>query len=124
MSVVPTVYSVGSSQSSSSTPKPGSGTIMTNQYAVTEKDNEVDERTIPGLFFKYDIEPILLTIEERRDSFLTFLIKLINVVSGVLVAGHWGFTLTEWAREVLGRRRRGGRRSEGVIGAKNDGYED
>jgi endoplasmic reticulum-Golgi intermediate compartment protein 2 len=114
MSVVPTVYSTGSSSSN---------TIFTNQYAVTEQSHEISERMVPGIFFKYDIEPILLTIEERRDGFLTFIIKLINVLSGVLVAGHWGFTLSEWAKEVIGRRRRSGGLSEGVIGAKG-GYDD
>jgi endoplasmic reticulum-Golgi intermediate compartment protein 2 len=113
MSVVPTVYSVDSSSSR---------TIFTNQYAVNEQSHEVDERMVPGIFFKYDIEPILLTIEEHRASFLAFMVKIINVLSGVLVAGHWGFTLSEWWKEVMGRRRRNSR-SEGVIGAK-DGYDD
>lgn len=106
LSVVPTMYSVGSSN------------ILTNQYAVTEQSKEVNERvSIPGIFVKYDIEPILLAVYEDRDNLLLFFIKLINVVSGVLVAGHWGFTLTEWAREVLGRKRRssGG---EGMLGSK------
>lgn len=105
LSVVPTVYSVGSRN------------IHTNQYAVTEQSQEVAETMVPGIFFKYDIEPILLAVQENRDGLLTFLVKIINVLSGVMVAGHWGFTLSEWAREVIGRRRRqsGG---EGVLGAK------
>jgi hypothetical protein len=60
-------------------------------------------------------------VSEDRDGFFTFLIKVINVVSGVLVAGHWGFTLTEWARDVVGRKRRSGG-GEGVLGNKN-GYD-
>ncbi|KAL7623025.1 hypothetical protein AAE478_006704 [Parahypoxylon ruwenzoriense] len=111
MSVVPTVYSV---QGGYSTEK----TIFTNQYAVTEQSKEINERMVPGLFFKYDIEPILLHVEERRDSILAFLVKVVNVLSGVVVACHWGFTLTEWLKEVAGRRRR--KQSEGVIGAKSD----
>ncbi|OAA40241.1 hypothetical protein ISF_09819 [Cordyceps fumosorosea ARSEF 2679] len=111
LSVVPTVYSVGRSA------------IQTNQYAVTEQSKEIDEHSaVPGIFVKYDIEPILLTVHESRNSFLVFLIKLINVVSGVLVAGHWGYTLSGWFVEVLGKRRRssGG---EGVLGTKG-GYDD
>jgi hypothetical protein len=116
MSVVPTIYTVAGGGATTKT-------IFTNQYAVTEQSKEVSDRTVPGLFFKYDIEPILLTIEERRDGILTFLIKVINVLSGVLVAGHWGFTLTEWFREAVGRRSRRNGHNEGVIGAKA-GYED
>lgn len=112
MSVVPTLYTSGN-------------TIFANQYAVNEQSHEVGEHTVPGLFFKYDIEPILLSIEETRDSFLLFVVKVVNLVSGVLVAGHWGFTLTEWCIEVLGRRRarRSGGPNEGFIGAKG-GYDD
>lgn len=109
LSVVPTVYSVGSSS------------IFTNQYAVTEQSKEISEFSVPGIFFKYGIEPILLSVHEHRDGILVFLVKLINVLSGVLVAGHWGFTLSEWVREVRGKRRRvsGG---EGMLGNK-DAYE-
>jgi hypothetical protein len=110
VSVVPTVYSVDS-------PTPyASRTVFTNQYAVTEQSHIIGERSVPGIFFKYDIEPMLLTVEETRDSFLRFVVKVVNVVSGVLVAGHWGFTLTEWATSVLGKRRR--RKSEGVLNGR------
>ncbi|KAI2473297.1 DUF1692-domain-containing protein [Annulohypoxylon bovei var. microspora] len=117
MSVVPTIYSVQRGSGSA----PAERTIFTNQYAVTEQSKEINERLVPGLFFKYDIEPILLHVEERRDSFLTFGVKVVNILSGVLVACHWGFTMSEWLREVVGRRRR--KQSEGVIGAK-DHYDD
>lgn len=112
MSVVPTVFSVGQPRKSSSR------TIFTNQYAVTEQGGPISERDIPGLFFKYDIEPIQLTIVEERDGLLVFLIKIINILSGALVAGHWGFTLSEWVREVAGRRRR--TQSNGMLGHKSD----
>ncbi|CAK7227118.1 hypothetical protein SEUCBS140593_006470 [Sporothrix eucalyptigena] len=111
MSVVPTVYSVGHPG------RRGARAIFTNQYAVTEQSAEIDERNIPGIFFKYDIEPILLNIVESRDGILLFLLKIVNVLSGALVAGHWGFTLSDWVREVLNRRRRrSGSAADGVLG--------
>lgn len=116
MSVVPTVYTVGKAHSARRT-------IVTNQFAVTEQSHEVSERmTVPGLFFKYEIEPIQLTIEETRDDYLTFLLKIINVLSGVLVAGHWGFTISDWIRDVVSRRRR--QPSMGVIGNEKGEYRD
>ncbi|TVY16919.1 Endoplasmic reticulum-Golgi intermediate compartment protein 2 [Lachnellula arida] len=116
LSVVPTVYTVDGT-----TPYSGH-TIFTNQYAVTEQSHIVGERQVPGIFFKYDIEPMLLTVEESRDSFLRFMVKVINVFSGVIVAGHWGFTLTEWAIQVLGKRRR--QMSEGVLtGKAHENYD-
>jgi len=49
---------------------------------------------------------MLLTVEENREGFLKFMVKVVNVFSGVLVAGSWGFTLSEWIVVVLGKRRR------------------
>ena len=59
-------------------------------------------------------------MEESRDSFLRFVVKVVNVFSGVLVAGHWGFTLTEWAVAVMGKRSR--RKSDGVLNGR--GHEN
>ncbi|KXX74176.1 Endoplasmic reticulum-Golgi intermediate compartment protein 2 [Madurella mycetomatis] len=84
LSVVPTTYSVGYPDEF------GSSSIFTNQYAVTEQSREIAENMIPGIFFKYDIEPILLNIVETRDSFFVFMIKVVNMLSGALVAGHLG----------------------------------
>ncbi|KAK4219551.1 endoplasmic reticulum vesicle transporter-domain-containing protein [Rhypophila decipiens] len=109
MSIVPTAYSVGHPD------ERGSVSIRTNQYAVTEQSQEINDRVIPGIFFKYDIEPILLNIVEDRDSLFVFFIKLVNVLSGALVAGHWGFRLSDWVNEVWGRRRRSGP-SQGMLG--------
>jgi endoplasmic reticulum-Golgi intermediate compartment protein 2 len=117
LSIVPTVYSLGDPR------RMGSRSIVTNQYAVTEQSREVSDHTIPGIFFKYDIEPILLNIVETRDSFFVFLIKLINILSGALVAGHWGFRLSDWVTEILGKRRRSGH-SEGMLGGKGSFHDD
>lgn len=73
---------------------------------MTEQSHQVAENQVPGIFVKYDIEPILLTIAEEWGGFLGLLIRLVNVVSGVLVAGGWSFQIWEWSREVLSRRSR------------------
>ena len=73
----------------------------------------IGESMIPGIFFKFDIEPILLTVSEERAGFLALLVRLVNVVSGVLVGGGWCFRLGAWVGEVWGRRRRGA--GEGVL---------
>jgi endoplasmic reticulum-Golgi intermediate compartment protein 2 len=78
--------------------------VFTNQYAATSQSREVGMQVIPGIFFKYDIEPILLIVSERRGSFLALLVRLVNVVSGVLVGGGWIYQLSGWMGEVLGRR--------------------
>lgn len=120
LSVVPTIYRVNAP----SEPAIDTGsTIITNQYAVTEQSYQVSDRQIPGIFFKYDIEPMLLTVNETRESFLRFIVKIVNVLSGVLVTGHWCFTLTDWAGEVMGRRRRRAASDGGVLnGSSHEKY--
>lgn len=97
-------------------------TVFTNQYAVTSQNVVVGERMVPGIFFKYDIEPLMLTVQERREGFLKLLVKIVNVVSGVLVAGHWGFVFSEWVGEVVGRRRRGERGFGVLDGSGKSGF--
>lgn len=74
------------------------------------------ENSVPGVFVKFDIEPIQLVIAEEWRGILGLGVRLVNVVSGVLVAGGWCFQLWEWAGEVWGRRRRRAG-SVGVLGA-------
>ena len=55
---------------------------------------------------------------------LALLVRLVNVVAGVLVTGGWVFQLTSWAAEVLGRGRRNIRKSEGVLNGRHAYVED
>ena len=90
-------------------------TLWTNQYAVTEQNSEVPDSTVPGIFVKFDIEPILLTISEEWGGVLGLVIRLVNVVAGILVAGGWIVSLLDWAGEMIGRRRRRGMPGEGSL---------
>ncbi|KAK3722477.1 hypothetical protein LTR37_002469 [Vermiconidia calcicola] len=123
LSVVPTIYTTDSKalrriDKYSESPSSGSdgldqhpkrysrNTVFTNQYAVTEQSHPVGENQVPGVFVKFDIEPVLLTIAEEWSSVPALFIRLVNVVSGVLVAGGWLFQLTEWSKEYRQSRRR------------------
>lgn len=129
LSVVPTVYTRSPSppptnpdQPLPNTPLPpdysNRNTIITNQYAATSQSHPVNERTIPGIFFKFDIEPILLTVREEREGLLWLLVRVVNVVSGVLVGGGWCYQLGGWAREVLRKGRRGRGGGEGMLNGR------
>ncbi|KAK3640950.1 hypothetical protein LTR56_009001 [Elasticomyces elasticus] len=126
LSVVPTIYTTDAKslrkitkQQAGESPSSGSDglaahpkrhskkTVFTNQYAVTEQSHPVAENAVPGVFVKYDIEPIMLTIAEEWQSLPGLGIRLVNVVSGVLVAGGWCYQLLEWWKEVRAKRRRG-----------------
>lgn len=72
---------------------------------MTEQSRAVSEQSVPGLFFKYDIEPVLLTVAEEWGGVLGLVVRVVNVIAGVMVAGGWLVSLSEWAGEVVGRRR-------------------
>ncbi|KAF2759028.1 putative COPII-coated vesicle protein [Pseudovirgaria hyperparasitica] len=142
LSIVPTIYTTESKALGSSTPPSSSNswgrssnTVWTNQYAVTEQSHVVGESTVPGIFVKYDIEPITLTIAEEWGGLLALLVRLVNVISGVLVAGQWFYQIGDWAYETWLKRGRGRAQSQGVLtgrksgeyssnGYKSNGYVD
>mmetsp|Transcript_40623 Transcript_40623/g.90320 ORF Transcript_40623/g.90320 Transcript_40623/m.90320 type:complete len:388 (-) Transcript_40623:87-1250(-) len=75
LKVVPTVYSYVDNR-----------TIHTNQYSVTENFREAQGgagRTLPGVFFFYDLSPIKVTVKETQSSFLHFLTSVCAIVGGV-----------------------------------------
>ncbi|KAF8979765.1 hypothetical protein BGZ46_005084 [Entomortierella lignicola] len=74
--VVPTIYVDRSDRQ-----------LMTNQYSVSEYRRAFgEEQGIPGLFFKYDFEPLTLMIsEESSMSFGHLLVRLAGLVGGYYV---------------------------------------
>lgn len=46
---------------------------------------------MPGIFFKYDIEPMSLKIEERTMGFIDFAIRLAGIVGGILVCSGYAW---------------------------------
>lgn len=60
----------------------------------------------------------MLTVREEREGFLWLMVRVVNVISGVLVGGGWCYQLAGWGRELLGRGRRirGGR--EGMLNGR------
>ncbi|KAI9217924.1 endoplasmic reticulum vesicle transporter-domain-containing protein [Blastocladiella britannica] len=71
-------------------------TISTNQYAVTDHKQVIATNPdgsmvgIPGIFFRYNFEPIAIQITEGSgESFPRFLVRMAGILGGVYVcAGH------------------------------------
>lgn len=62
--VVPTTYIA-----------PRSEPLHTNQYSVTHYERRVNHQGVPGIFFKFDIEPVRLTVIQRTTTFGQFFIR-------------------------------------------------
>jgi hypothetical protein len=76
MSVVPTLYI-----------DRGGDHLFTNQYAVTDFHRTFQEgQAVPGIFFKYDVEPISVSMKEQRESFLHFIVRLCGILGGSVVS--------------------------------------
>ncbi|KAL6708612.1 hypothetical protein ACN47E_002593 [Coniothyrium glycines] len=90
--------------------------IKTNQYAVTSQSHTVPENYVPGVFVKFDIEPIMLNVVEEWGGFWRLVVRLINVISGVMVAGGWAWQMFDWFLEVYGRRQKRRGEDMGMLG--------
>ncbi|KAI5840458.1 endoplasmic reticulum vesicle transporter-domain-containing protein [Morchella snyderi] len=110
LSVVPTIYE------SYTTGR----RLATNQYAVTEQSRAVPAHNVPGIFFKYDIEPISLTVTDSRTPVIQFIVRLVNIIGGVLVSGGWIYKLLGMAVSVLRRKKRD---TEGMLNGRVKGDE-
>lgn len=49
---------------------------------------------MPGIFIKYDMEPLTMTIRERTTSFIQFLVRLAGVLGGVWVCTSYFFRVS------------------------------
>ncbi|KAI8821795.1 endoplasmic reticulum vesicle transporter-domain-containing protein [Fimicolochytrium jonesii] len=66
----------------------GSKVLLTNQYAVTDYQRSLEGQAVggvPGIFIKYDIEPIMVRITESHQGFLNFLTRLCGIIGGIFV---------------------------------------
>jgi hypothetical protein len=64
--------------------------LSTNQYSVTqyEKAQTDGSRSMPGVFFNYDISPMKVIYTESKKSFSSFLTGVCAIVGGIFtVAG-------------------------------------
>jgi hypothetical protein len=90
LSVVPTTYIDNSNN-----------LLNTYQYAVTDSKKVFSEQeamhNIPGIFFKYDFEPISVRITEKRQSFTHFLVRLSGIVGGAVVTVGFAYRVVRFA---------------------------
>ncbi|THH31202.1 hypothetical protein EUX98_g2981 [Antrodiella citrinella] len=105
--VVPTTYIA-----------PRSKPLNTHQYSVTHYTRVLEHnRGVPGIFFKFDLDPMSLTIHQRTTSLLQFLIRCVGVVGGVFVCMGYAVKITSRAVDVVS----GADRQQGLVAAEATG---
>ncbi|CAH2355308.1 ER-derived vesicles protein Erv41p [[Candida] railenensis] len=82
-------------------------TIDTNQYSLTEShivyptSHNGNPTGVPGIFFKYDFEPIKLKIIEKRIPFFQFVARLATILGGIMVLAGYAYRLYEKLLSIL-----------------------
>ncbi|KAG6917859.1 hypothetical protein DXG01_000764 [Tephrocybe rancida] len=107
--VVPTTYIA-----------PRSKPLNTNQYSVTHYTRVLEHnRGTPGIFFKFDLDPLSLTIHQRTPSFLQLIIRCVGVIGGVFVCMGYAIRITTRAVEVVS----GADAAPGIVAAEASGVK-
>jgi len=82
--VVPTTYIA-----------PRTAPLHTNQYSVTHYRRVLEHHSgTPGIFFKFDLDPMSLTIHQRTIGFVQLIIRCVGVIGGVFVCMGYAIKVT------------------------------
>jgi endoplasmic reticulum-Golgi intermediate compartment protein 3 len=78
--IVPTMY----------VPNDGSHVLHTNQFSVTTHQKSAQsitgESAMPGVFFSYELSPLMVKITEKSNSFSHFLVNVCGIVGGIFTS--------------------------------------
>ncbi|KAL5504002.1 hypothetical protein ACEPAH_8075 [Sanghuangporus vaninii] len=109
LNVVPTTYKAA-----------GAKPVHTNQYSVTHYRRILEhDQGVPGIFFKFDLEPLHMTVHQRTTTFVQFLIRVVGVVGGVWCCAGWAFRISSKAIDVVS----GADRAPGIVAAEASGAQ-
>jgi endoplasmic reticulum-Golgi intermediate compartment protein 2 len=96
---------------------PRSNSLHTNQYSVTHYTRVMQHgEGTPGIFFKFDLDPMSLTIHQRTTTITQLLIRCVGVIGGVFVCTSWALRITSRAVEVVT-----GSEDQGIVAASSSG---
>ncbi|CDK25902.1 unnamed protein product [Kuraishia capsulata CBS 1993] len=91
--------------------------VDTYQFSALNFDKSAT-RQVPGIFFRYDFEPIKLLIEEKRISFIQFVLRLTTICGGLIVISSWLYqTFDRLLVIAIGKKKasRGEERPHGLL---------
>lgn len=78
--------------------------LNTNQYSVNDYTRTVEHGMgVPGIFIKYDVEPLIMTIRERTTTLTQFLVRLAGILGGVWVCAGFGLRVGDRIMRVAGK---------------------
>ncbi|KAI0353648.1 DUF1692-domain-containing protein [Trametes cingulata] len=103
--VVPTTYIA-----------PRSKPLNTHQYSVTHYTRVLDHhRGTPGIFFKFDLDPMKLTIHQRTTTLVQLFIRCVGVIGGIFVCMGYAVKITSHAVDAV----TGADKTPGIVAAES-----
>ncbi|CDO74241.1 hypothetical protein BN946_scf185031.g6 [Trametes cinnabarina] len=103
--VVPTTYIA-----------PRSKPLQTHQYSVTHYTRVLDHhRGTPGIFFKFDLDPMKLTIHQRTTTLTQLIIRCVGVIGGVFVCMGYAVKISGHAIDAV----TGADKTNGIVAAES-----
>lgn len=55
-------------------------------------DHDKGSHGVPGLYFKYDMSALKITVKPDRENMVQFLIRLASIIAGIVViSGNYHF---------------------------------
>jgi hypothetical protein len=107
--VVPTTYVA-----------PRTAPLHTNQYSVTHYTRKLnDHEGTPGIFFKFDLDPMVITIYQRTTSLVQLLIRCVGVIGGVFTCASYFLRVTVRTIEAV----TGADSTQGIVAAESTGVK-
>ncbi|KAG2147713.1 endoplasmic reticulum vesicle transporter-domain-containing protein [Suillus bovinus] len=107
--VVPTTYIASRSQP-----------LETNQYSVTHYVRKLDHNEgTPGIFFKFDLDPMVITIHQRTTSLVQFIIRCVGVIGGVFTCAQYFVRVAIRAADAVS----GADTTPGIVAAEATGVK-
>ncbi|KAI6110186.1 endoplasmic reticulum vesicle transporter-domain-containing protein [Pisolithus croceorrhizus] len=105
--VVPTTYIA-----------PRSPPLHTNQYSVTHYTRAFAHGAgTPGIFFKFDLDPMVISIHQRTTSLIHLLIRCVGVIGGVFTCASYFLRVSIRAVEAVS----GTNNTPGIVAAEATG---
>ncbi|KAH7911534.1 endoplasmic reticulum vesicle transporter-domain-containing protein [Hygrophoropsis aurantiaca] len=105
--VVPTVYVA-----------PRSEPLRTNQYSVNHYMRTLnDHEGTPGIFFKFDLDPMVISIHQRTTSLVQLVIRCVGVIGGVFTCAAYFLRVTVRAVDAVS----GADATPGIVAAEATG---
>ncbi|UZJ51044.1 hypothetical protein CBS101457_000364 [Exobasidium rhododendri] len=82
--------------------------LHTNQYSVSDYVRTVKHgQGVPGIFIKYDIEPLTMVIRTRTTTFIQFLVRLAGTIGGFWTVAHYSYRAGDRVLRIVVKMRGG-----------------